>query len=140
MNWPTRKLPEINIGGVMFYMDTRLEEFREVDDFSNRIAFMKLPCTRKGFQLSFDKTSKNLFTGSLVEEKQRKDVVMVRLPPFSEMDPVGWKCMIDPDCPAWGSIARSIRESQISHIKDLLHGYKSLLPKKRLSNENGLRL
>jgi hypothetical protein len=121
-------------------MDTRLEEFREVDDFSNRISFMKLPCTRKGFQLSFDKTAKNLFIGSLVEETQRKDVITVRLPPFSVMDPVGWQCMIDQNCPAWGSIAISIRENRISHIKDLLHGYKSLLPKKRLSNENGLRL
>jgi hypothetical protein len=140
MNWPARQLPEVNIGGVIFYMDTRLEEFREVNDFMNRIPFMKLACTRKGFQLIFDKISKNLFTGSLMEEKQRKDVITVRLPPFSVMDPVGWKCMIDQNCPAWESIAKSIRENQISHIKDLLHDYKSLIQKNRVSNKNGLRL
>jgi hypothetical protein len=138
-NWPARNLPEINIGGTMFYMDTRMEEFRDVDDFMNRIPFMKLPCTRKGFMLDFDKETKNIFRGSLDERDSRSDVVKVRLPPISQMDPVGWKCMIDPECPAWGSIAGAIRQNRISHIEDLLHGYKSLMPKHKFNHFNGMR-
>lgn len=139
-NWPARKLPEINIGGTMFFMDTRMEEFREVENFSNRIPFITLPSTRKGFLLDFDKRTRNMWQAAPDKGYDDKHVVTVRLPPFSEMDPVGWKCMIDPECPAWGAIARSIRQGNTIHIKHLLHEHLSLLPKKKVNHRNGLKL
>lgn len=97
-NWkyfPARKLPEIELAGTMFFLDLRLWECREVDDFSNRFSLDDLQVTSKGFTCCFDLTTKNLFRGSREEYEQRKqELAIVQLPGISKMDPVGYKAMM----------------------------------------------
>lgn len=94
-NWGARKLPEINIGGTQFYLDLRLNEFREVNDFSNRIDLDLLKDTDNGYQLLFDPKIKNIFSGTQAEfEKREMELVVVSLPSLEKMDPLGFSMLI----------------------------------------------
>ncbi len=95
--WPARKLPEMDIGGVSFFLDLRLYEFRDTEDFSNAIIIDELYETGEGFKACFDPKTRNLFTGDEAAYNQRKDLVIVNLPALEKMDPIGWKAL----CETW---------------------------------------
>ena len=93
-----RQLPIIDIGGTNFYLDIRLNQFRDVDNFANSISIDDLYETPEGdFKLGFDKLKKNLFTGTREEFDSAKYAVEVTLPRLDKMDPLGvlWKAEED---------------------------------------------
>jgi hypothetical protein len=86
-----RKLPEVDIGGTMFYVDSQLQEFRQVDNLFNSIEFHECLENEKGLSLQFDLSKKTIFHGSPEEAKERKDQIMtVKLKPLYQLDPIGW--------------------------------------------------
>lgn len=92
-NWPARKLPEISIAGTSFYLDLRLWECRDVNDFSNKFSLDDLyDLPNGGFICCFDPTTNHLFKGTQEEYDLRKHALkIVRLPSIKKMDPVGWR-------------------------------------------------
>ena len=91
-----RELPKIEIGGTLFYLDLRLNEFREVENFANRINLDDLYETANGqFKFWFDKETKNLFLGKPEEFAANKKAVEVSLPSQQEMDPLGFVWMME---------------------------------------------
>lgn len=97
-NWkyfPARKLVEIDLAGTKFYLDLRLWECRDVNDFSNKFSIDDLydhPCG--GFICCFDLKAKNLFQGTKEEFELRKhELKIVRLPSIKKMDPVGYRAL-----------------------------------------------
>jgi hypothetical protein len=95
-HWPARELPKIDIGGTEFYLDLRLWEFRDVDDFMNRINIDDLFDTETGFVLCFDPSTKNLFQGTEEEYQQLKDSLkIIELPSLGELDAIGWKAYVE---------------------------------------------
>ncbi len=91
-----RELPKIDIGGTMFYLDLRLNEFREVENFANRINLDDLYETITGtYKLWFNKKTKNLFLGTPEECKANKNAVELTLPSQYEMDPLGFVWLME---------------------------------------------
>ena len=91
-----RQLPKINIGGTLFYLDLRLNELREVENFANRIHLDDLYETATGtYKLWFDKVSKNLFLGTKEEFSANKKAIEVTLPSQEEMDPLGFVWLME---------------------------------------------
>ncbi|MDB5232011.1 MAG: hypothetical protein JWN76_2816 [Chitinophagaceae bacterium] len=132
-----RALPKIEIGGTDFYLDIRLNEFRQVNNFMNRFAIDDLYETEKGYLLCFDPKTKNLFTGTKEEFDKRKDLLELQLPSLEKMDPVGFKQMVDKwkqDNPLLVAMIERIPLVRNHENK------KKLLPKKRTQNKNGRKL
>lgn len=95
-SWRARELPKIDIGGTMFFLDLRLNEFREVENFANRIDLDELYETGTGeLKLAFDKDTKNLFEGDREELALHKNVVVVTLPSQQKMDPLGFVWLME---------------------------------------------
>jgi len=94
-NWPARKLPAINLAGTQFYLDLRLWECRDVNDFFNKFSLDDLhELPNGGFICCIDLKTKNLFHGTRDEYDARKhELKIVRLPSIKKMDPVGWRAM-----------------------------------------------
>gem|GEM_PF-2088445 len=92
-----RELPKIDIGGTLFYLDLRLNEFRECENFMNRLNLDDLNEIEGGYLVCFDPKTKNYFDGGQVEFEKRKEVglVWVTLPTLQEMDPMGFKLLMD---------------------------------------------
>jgi hypothetical protein len=91
-----RELPVIDIGGTNFYLDLRLNEFREVENFANRIDLDELYETGTGeLKLAFDKYTKNLFEGNREALAEHKNVVVVTLPSRQKMDPLGFVWLME---------------------------------------------
>ena len=92
---PARKLPEIDLAGSKFFVDYRLWECRDVNDFSNKFSLDDLYENGKGFICCFDVKTKNLFHGTKEEYEARKDELkIVKLPGLKKMDPVGYRAML----------------------------------------------
>ncbi len=91
-----RELPKIDIGGTMFFLDLRMNEFREVENFANRIDLDELYETGAGeLKLAFNKDTKNLFEGDREELAAHKNVVVVTLPSQQKMDPLGFVWLME---------------------------------------------
>jgi hypothetical protein len=92
-----RELPKIDIGGTLFYLDLRLNEFRECDNFINRINLDDLNEIEGGYQVWFDPKTKNYFEGSQDEFEKRKevDLLWVKLPTLQVMDPMGFEWLME---------------------------------------------
>ncbi len=92
-----RELPKIEIGGTMFYLDLRLNEFRECNDFMNRMNLDDMNEIESGYLICFDLKTKNYFHGDLQEFEKRKDLnlIWVKLPMLQEMDPIGFGWLIE---------------------------------------------
>ncbi len=92
-----RELPKIDVAGERYYIDLRLNEFRHVDDFMNRI-FIDDDLVDKGdkFLLAYDKVHRCVFRGEREEFEARNGsgIVVVELPSLQKMDPEGfeWLC------------------------------------------------
>ena len=91
-----RELPKINLGGIKFYLDLRLNEFRECSNFMNRLNLDNLNEIEGGYLVCFDPNTKNYFEGSKEEFDHRKDVdlLWVKLPTLQQMDPLGFEWLI----------------------------------------------
>lgn len=92
-----RELPKIEIGGTKFYLDLRLNEFRECDNFMNRLNLDDLIQMEAGYMVCFDPKARNLFKGSPEEYERRKeaDLIWVHLSTLQEMDPLGFGWLMD---------------------------------------------
>lgn len=91
-----RQLPIIDIGGTKFYLDLRLNEFREFDNFANRIDLDDLYETVTGGLVCwFDTKEKNLFAGTHNDFYANKNAVEIRLPSQQEMDPLGFVWLME---------------------------------------------
>lgn len=94
-NWPARKLPEVDIAGVKFYLDLRLNECREVEDFSNRFNLDDLYDRPNGYIFCFDPKTKNLFEGNKEQYELRKhELKVIRWPSLKKLDPVGFRALM----------------------------------------------
>lgn len=96
-----RLLPMINLYGTEFFMDLRLKELREVDNANNKIPWRALEQEEFHFLLMYNTTTKNVFTGTLEQAKQRDDVKELLLPPLDIMIREGVERhseMIDREC------------------------------------------
>lgn len=80
-----RLLPMVNLYGTEFLLDLRLKELREVDNANNKIPWRALEQAEFHFLLMYNATTKNVFTGTLEQAKQRDDVKELLLPPLDIM-------------------------------------------------------
>lgn len=130
-----RELPKIDFAGTLFYIDLRLNEFREVNNFMNRIDIDSLYETDQGFKCWYDPTSKNIFQGSEGEFVHRqKDLQLLQLPALDKMDPVGFTEYVD----RWVE-SNPIMNALINHVVEVQKS-QSLLQKNRVNPNKGLRL
>lgn len=146
-----RELPKIDFNGTLFYIDLRLDEFRQVDNPYNRIDFDELYETPHGFKMHFDPVTKSAFRGSEGEFMSRDDIELVKLATLEEMDPVGFKMMVErwkEDNPLLTAMIESLplvlNNGEKTTIGNHLQEHnekrnKPLLEKKRHSNKKGLR-
>ena len=151
-----RKLPKIKIAGVEFYLDLRLNEFREADNFMNRLDLNSLIDVGEGYLVCFDPNTKNIFSGSIDEFDLRKDadLVWVKLPMLKEMDPDGFKWLMQEfregspitvrphQSKAYYENEKTQLESAIAKV-ELLYKRENHLPllgKKRLTKSNRKKL
>lgn len=94
-NWPARRLPEVDIAGTKFFLDLRLWECREVEDFSNKFSLDDLYDRGKGFIFCFDHQTKNLFQGTKEQFDARKhELTVIRWPSLQRLDPVGYRALM----------------------------------------------
>ncbi len=91
-----RELPRIDVGGIQFYLDLRLNELRECTNFLNRLNLDNLNEIEGGYLVCFDPNTKNYFEGSKEEFDHRKDVdlLWVKLPTLQQMDPLGFEWLM----------------------------------------------
>lgn len=82
-----RKLPTYEIEGTAFFVDLSQEQFRQVDDLSNKISFNQLGCHPHGYFLLYDTRTKTAWTGR--KDKWPLHVVKVFIPFKFKLDPVG---------------------------------------------------
>lgn len=151
-----RELPKIDIGGTMFYLDLRLNEFREVDNFMNRLDLNKLFETEGGYEFFYDRKTKNYFEGNEEAFKNLKDtdLIHVRLPTLQEMDPPGFRWLMQEFAegspitvrPQMSKAAREYKNNQLEMVLDkagLLYrprNHPPLLEKKTRVESNGKKL
>lgn len=151
-NFPARKLPEVSIGGILFYLDTRLGEFREVENFMNKIDLDDFYWCEQGMEILFDRQAKSQYTGT-EDYDSNPNVSRVVLPHLEEMDPVGFKALylefLDKDPREMERINQLIveknypRENDTRSIGDLLQKQKppnNLIEKRQRTNYKGKRL
>ena len=85
-----RALPTVKIYDTSFYVDVRLEEFRQTDNPSNRIPFADLNETPTGHNTFFyDTTTKNVYRGNFDEMTTDPNVRFIKLPSIWELDREG---------------------------------------------------
>jgi hypothetical protein len=144
-----RELPKIDIAGELYFIDLRLNEFRHVDDFMNRI-FIDEDLYEKDdkYTLAYDKVHKCVFRGDAQEFDARigKGIVIVELPSLKQMDPVGFKWLCANLEEHQRSLTTLLRFAD-QHIKWMEEGrakkqkaMKPLLEKKRERKDKGRRI
>jgi hypothetical protein len=85
-----RKLPIFKMAGTDFFVDTRLNEFREVDAPWNRISMDEIREDPDGTTgLLFNIHTKSVYNGPAEPGHLPKGVQLVIIPPLTELDPVG---------------------------------------------------
>lgn len=152
MNVP-RELPKINIGGTEFFIDLRLDEFRQVANPFNRIHFDMMFESVDGYLIQFDPITKNAFEGSEAEFGHRQDLITVELPSLEKMDPVGFRNLVDgwkQDNPIQNALINQLavvvhnredpKQTEIKTIGQVVREHKSLIEKKRIKQSKGKKL
>ncbi len=84
-----RQLPIIELDGTPFYIDIRLQEFRQVGNLSNSIAFSELIEENDHYILFYNKSTKNIFEGMVLTDDQAKNLKIIAVPLLGELDPEG---------------------------------------------------
>lgn len=151
-----RELPKIDIGGTKFYLDLRLNEFRECDNFMNRLRLDDLIETEEGYGVCFDPKTKNLFDGTPEEFEKRKEtgLIWVQLPRLQEMDPLGFEWLMDEiregsPIIAPAHLQRVYQEAESNQLEKVLDkagllyktkNHPSLLEKKTRTKSKGKKL
>jgi hypothetical protein len=144
-----RELPKIDVAGELYYIDLRLNEFRHVDDFMNRI-FIDDDLLEKDekYLLAYDKDHKCVFRGEREEFDARngKGIVIVELPSLEKMDPVGFEWLCNNIEQHQRSLTTLLRFSD-EHMKWMEENrhkkqkaVRPLLEKKRVRKNKGRRL
>lgn len=86
----TKGIPEVDIHGTRFLVDVRNEEFREVQNPTNRIPFEALNETPTGHNTFFyDASTKNVYRGSIDEMTTSEHVRFTKLPSLWDLDREG---------------------------------------------------
>lgn len=80
-----RLLPIVNVYGTDFFLDLRLQEFRQCENAFNRIPLSALQPEEFHFTLWYDSTAKNEFKGTESELGKREDVKYLVLQPLDIM-------------------------------------------------------
>lgn len=89
-----RQLPTIYFEGTRFYIDLRLEEFRQADCPFNSISFDNLVEQDDGYLLFYDTVAKNMFKGNSFPQNDEKTLKVIPIPPLAELDPDGFETLI----------------------------------------------
>jgi hypothetical protein len=90
--WPARKLVEIEINRVRFYLDLRLWECRSVKDFSKKFSLDRVIMMKDHIRLCWDPRTKNVFQGNQDELHQRQhEMRWYQLPTIDQLDPIGYR-------------------------------------------------
>ncbi|MBS1525314.1 MAG: hypothetical protein JST19_06685 [Bacteroidetes bacterium] len=84
-----RQLPIFNMAGTDFYVDIRLNAFREVNAPWNAISFDEIVDHDNTSALAFDTRTHNVYTGIIDPDHIPDEVVLVIVPPLAELDPAG---------------------------------------------------
>lgn len=126
-------LPVINLYGTEFFLDLRLKEFRQVDNFNNKIQWHALDQDALHFMLWYNTTTKNAFTGTFEQARQREDVKALVLPPLDLMIRDGVKRHME-------KINRACEFIETAMDKELAKGddefYESTLPYRAETRRN----
>jgi len=85
----SRTLTELNIGGTLFTVDARLNEFRQKDAPWNRISMDDIAEEAELSGFLFDKRTKNVYDGEAAPDHLPAHVCLAIIPPIIELDPVG---------------------------------------------------
>ncbi len=149
-----RALPTVNIGGSQFFLDLRLQEFREVGAWWNIIRIKDVAEMDDGSLIMyFDPITKNQFEGKQADLDLRPDVFIVELPSLDKLDPVGYQMFLEQwelDHPMEVAMMQALvkvvdekeektqtRENEIKTIGEVLQKQKPLLEKKRNRGRGG---
>jgi hypothetical protein len=90
------QLPKVDISGTEFFIDLRLEEFRQVSNPFNTISFVELMENEEGYVLCYDPVKRTAFRGDMEEFEERKaELKLLQLPKLQDMDPVGFEQWVD---------------------------------------------
>jgi hypothetical protein len=84
-----RQLPTVTLHGTNFFVDIRMQEFRQSNRAQNRIPFSELIEEDDHYILFYDVKKKNVFEGMALADNQAKNLKIIAVPPLSELDPVG---------------------------------------------------
>lgn len=94
-HWPARKLVEIEIDRVKFYLDLRLWECRSVKDFSKSFSLNRLIMMKDHMGICWDPKTKNVFEGNKDEFLQRQhEMRWYQLPTIDKLDPIGHRALL----------------------------------------------
>ncbi|MBA3830116.1 MAG: hypothetical protein H0X33_14345 [Taibaiella sp.] len=79
----------IDIAGTNFYVDNKLQEFREVGALSNRISMEQIGLTQDGIAtIAYDLNTKNIYEDIIVPGNIPENVKLVIIPPGIHTDPL----------------------------------------------------
>lgn len=81
----SQQLPKLKIHDTEFYVDAERQEFRQVDNEDNHIAFHDLQDRTVYVSLFFDMKTKNVYRGDFETLYHNGDVQLVKLPPFDQL-------------------------------------------------------
>jgi hypothetical protein len=84
-----RQLPIVKFEGTHFYVDIRLQEFRQVDNLHNSISFSELIEDDQRYILFYNTSTKNIFEGMALTDDQAKNLKIISVPLLTELDPEG---------------------------------------------------
>lgn len=91
-----RELPKVDLGGTEFFVDLRLNEFRQVSNPYNSISFDEMMENEEGYVLCFDPKKKMAFHGDREELELRKgELKLLQIPPLKDLDPYGFELHIE---------------------------------------------
>jgi hypothetical protein len=91
-----RELPKVDLGGTEFFVDLRLNEFRQVTNPYNSISFDEMMENEEGYVLCFDLSKKTAFHGDREELELRKgELKLLQIPHLKELDPYGYELVIE---------------------------------------------
>lgn len=91
-----RELPKVDLGGTEFFVDLRLNEFRQVTNPYNSISFDELMENEEGYVLCFDPSKKTAFHGDREELAFRKgELKLLQIPHLKDLDPHGFELVIE---------------------------------------------
>lgn len=84
-----RQLPTVNLDGTKFFVDIRLQEFRQANKVQNKIPFSELIEEDDHYILFYDTKKKNVFEGMALADDQVTNLKIISVPSLWDLDPIG---------------------------------------------------